>query len=83
MNELLTTAEVAQLLGITREGVFQRIKRGKLKARKLGRNYVIRKTDLPGYTTGPIGAPRKRALDAAVVKTVVEYGETLRLLGQE
>lgn len=41
-----TTTELAKLLGISRIAVFNRIKKGAIKAQKIGRNFIIFKKDL-------------------------------------
>ena len=41
-----TTTELAKILGISRVAVFKRIKNGSIKARKVGRNFVIYKADI-------------------------------------
>ena len=45
-EQLLSTAQVAKILGISRIAVFKNIQSGKIKAEKVGRNYVIRKKNL-------------------------------------
>ena len=46
LKEFYTTKELAQLLGISRVAVFNRIKKGDIKAQKMGRNFVIFKKDI-------------------------------------
>jgi excisionase family DNA binding protein len=86
-QRFLSTSELASLLGVSRITIFNRIKKGILKAKKIGRNFVIDTDDLP-----PELIPKKARMDSdtnekevekAVKKTVEEYGETLRLLGKE
>ena len=79
----LTTTEVARLLGVSRITVFKKIKAGKIKAMKIGRNFVVNKKDLGGILGGIITEDKKREIERVVKKTVKEYGETLKLLGQE
>jgi len=45
-KEFYTTKELANLLGISRIAVFNRIKKGTIRAQKMGRNFVIFKKDL-------------------------------------
>lgn len=45
-KEFVSTGELAEILGISRIAVFKRIKRGEIKAVKVGRNFVIKKSDL-------------------------------------
>ena len=82
-KEFLSTTELAKLLGISRVAVFQKIKKGEIKATKVGRNFIINKRDL-GDIFGKVLSPtKKKEIDKAVIKTVREYGETLKLLGNE
>lgn len=46
LKEFYTTKEIAKLLEISRVAVFNRIKKGDIKARKMGRNFVIFKKDI-------------------------------------
>ncbi|MBU0578287.1 helix-turn-helix domain-containing protein [Patescibacteria group bacterium] len=41
MNDFISTAEAAKILGISRVSVFNKIKSGDIKAVKVGRNYII------------------------------------------
>lgn len=45
-KDFYTTAELAKLLGISRIAVFNKIKKGDIKAQKIGRNFVIFKKDI-------------------------------------
>ena len=82
-EEFISTTEAAKLLGISRVAVFNKIQNGEIRASKVGRNYVIRRTDLPGFDDTELSEEQKRSIEAAVKRTVEEYGETLRLLGEE
>ena len=82
-RELITTAELAKILGISRVTVFKRIKRGQIKAIRVGRNFVIPKDSLPEVLGQVLSKKNKREIETAVKKTVREYGQTLRLLGNE
>jgi len=84
MNKnLLSTIEVANILGISRQAVFKKIKSGEIKAKKVGRNFVITREDLPYILENHLTEDRKREIEKAVKKAVSEYGEALRLLGKE
>lgn len=45
-KDFYTTTELAKILKISRVAVFNKIKRGEIKAQKMGRNFVIFKKDL-------------------------------------
>lgn len=83
MSQYISTTELASLLGVSRVTIFKKIKKGEIKAVRIGRNYVIDKMDVPGMTVKKINKEQKREIDDAIKKTVDEYGETLRLLGKE
>ena len=82
-QEFITTAELAKILGISRISVFKRIKRGQIKAIRVGRNFIIPKDSLPEVLGQVLSKKNKREIETAVKKTVREYGQTLRLLGNE
>jgi excisionase family DNA binding protein len=46
---ILTTKQVAEILGISRRGVHSLIRRGRLPAEKIGRDWVIRSNKLKEY----------------------------------
>ena len=82
-KQFLSTIEVAKLLGISRVAVFKNIKSGKIKAQKIGRNFMIDKKNLPDVLGEVLTEDKKREIEKAVKKTIKEYGETLKLLGKE
>lgn len=82
-QDVITTAELAKILEISRIAVFKKIKLGKIKAVKIGRNYVIPIKTLSIALGKTISDTQKKEIDAAVRKTVKDYGDVLRLLGQE
>ncbi len=82
-KEFFSTTELAKILGISGVAVFKKIKKGEIKATKVGRNFVIRRKDLGGILDNILSPQDKKQIEAAVRKTVREYGETLKLLGQE
>lgn len=82
-KKLLSTSEVAKILGISRIAVFKKIKSGEIKAKKVGRNFVIDKNDLPEVLGTVLTEKKKQEIEDSVKKTVREYGETLKLLGKE
>ncbi len=44
-KEFVSTGELAKMLGISRIAVFKKIKKGEIKAVKVGRNFVIKRED--------------------------------------
>ncbi len=82
-KELLSTTEVAKILGISRIAVFKKIQSGDIKARKIGRNYVIENADLSSVLGIVLSPERKKEIEKSVNKTIKEYGEALKMLGKE
>ena len=76
-------AELAEMLGVSRIAVFKKIRSGKIKAEKIGRNYVIPKEEVESIFGLFISEDRRREIEDVVKKTISEYGKTLRLLGKE
>jgi excisionase family DNA binding protein len=79
-KQYISTTEAAKILKISRVTVFKKIKRGQIKASKIGRNFVIDRNEL-SHSGGPLLQKEKYLIEQAVGKTVKEYGETLKLLG--
>lgn len=49
ITRLLTVAEVANVMRVSRMTVYRLIRRGQLKAIRVGRNYRVREDDLNEY----------------------------------
>jgi len=49
ITRLLTVAEVASVMRVSRMTVYRLIRRGQLKAIRVGRNYRVREDDLNSY----------------------------------
>lgn len=82
-NKYVTIPELAKILGLSRITVFKKVKKGEIKAIKVGRNYAISRKNLESLLGTILGEAEKKEIDRAVKKTVREYGETLRLLGTD
>ena len=82
-QEYLSSTQLAKLLGVSRIAVFKKIKSGKIKASKVGRNYVIPIGEFMQAVGTFISQEKKDEIQKVVKKAVEEYGETIRLLGKE
>jgi len=82
-NDYITIPELAKILGLSRIAIFKRVKKGVIKAVKIGRNYAIPRAYIDSILGKTLGDSDKKEIDLAVKKTVKEYGRTLRLLGKE
>ena len=79
----VTIPELAKILGLSRIAIFKRVKKGAIKAVKIGRNYAIPRAYIDSILGKTLGDSDKKEIDMAVKKTVKEYGRTLKLLGKE
>jgi excisionase family DNA binding protein len=82
-KDLLSTSDIAKLLGISRVAVFKKIKSGEIKAERIGRNFVIYKKDLPEIFGITLSDEKKSLIESAVKKTIKDYNQTLKLLSSE
>ncbi|MFH1840622.1 MAG: helix-turn-helix domain-containing protein [Candidatus Shapirobacteria bacterium] len=80
LTNFLSTPQLAKLLGISRVAVYQKIKAGQIPAVKIGRNFVIAKSELGSLTGDSLTDKEDRLIRQAVKKTIADYGETLKLL---
>lgn len=82
-KEFYSVPEVAKILGVSRIAIFKKIKKGEIKAERIGRNYAIESTELARIFGKKINKEDKKELDKAISRVFKDYGETLRLLGDE
>jgi excisionase family DNA binding protein len=82
-KEFYSTSEVAQILHMSRVGVFKRIRNGKIKGEKIGRNYVVSHESLMEALGRSLGKEKKENIEKAVDKAMREYEKTFKLLGKE
>jgi excisionase family DNA binding protein len=67
-DKLLSTADVAAQLGVTRQRVLELITGERLPAIKVGRSYVVRAADVSSLELGKVGRPPKSSNGAATPK---------------
>jgi excisionase family DNA binding protein len=82
-SEYLTIPQLAKILGVSRIAVYRRVKKGQIKAVKIGRNFAIPQKQVAAILGKRLGQADKKEIDSAVKKTVKEYGRVLKLLGSE
>ncbi|MFC1699457.1 helix-turn-helix domain-containing protein [Candidatus Omnitrophota bacterium] len=86
-TKYLSVAQVAKIIGISRIAVYKKVKSGKIKAVRIGRIFAIPEEAIKKYLSNGKGAPlkdeEKQEIEKAVKKTIDEYGEVLRRLGNE
>lgn len=79
-KQYLSTSEAAESLGISRVAVFNRIKSGKILAKKVGRNFIIEKNQVVNNKDNRLTNKEKETINKAVDRTLKDYGETLKQL---
>jgi excisionase family DNA binding protein len=82
-SEYVTIPQLARILGLSRIAVYKKVRKGQIKAVRIGRNYAIPQKYVVNILGESLSKEDKRQIDSAVKKTVKEYGEVLRLLGKE
>jgi excisionase family DNA binding protein len=82
-SQYVTIPELAGILGISRVAVYRKVRKGQIKAVRIGRNYAIPRTYLTDILGEALNREDKKQIDDAIKKTVKDYGEVLRLLGSE
>ena len=82
-KEYYSTIETANILRVSRKTVFQWARDGKIKAIKVGRNYIIPHSTILEKLGEDIGVEKKAAIENAINKALKDYEKTFRLLGKE
>ena len=63
--------------------VWKRIKKGQIKAEKIGHMYIVTDKEVAHILRKKPSARDKSQIEKAVKKAVKDYGEVLRKLGEE
>jgi excisionase family DNA binding protein len=82
-EKYITIPQLADLLGLSRIEVYRRVRKGQIKAEKIGRMYVIKDKEVAHILGKKLTAKDKSQIEKAVKQAVKEYGEVLRKLGAE
>jgi excisionase family DNA binding protein len=69
-SELVSVAQTAKLLGITRQRVHDLIKNGQIIACKLGRYYYMEVAEVERYKNQPTGKPYQPRSTSSQTKTI-------------
>ena len=69
------------MLGISRIAVYKRVKKGSIKAIKIGKIYAIPEKFVGDVVGSSLTAENKHEIDLIVKKIIAEYGQIYRLLG--
>jgi len=76
--------EASEILGVSRGTVFNWIKKGTVKAEKVGRNFAISHDELIKHLDKrPLSEEEREQIRQTVDRAIKQYGETLRRLSRE
>lgn len=81
-KNLISVKEAADIMGYSRIHVVRLIKAGKIKAKKVGRSYIIDRNSLGGIYK-KITSKEEKDIEKAVKKVIKEYKPALERLGKE
>ena len=82
-KKMYSTIEAAEILRLSRIEVFRKVRSGKIKAEKVGRNYVIAHDDLVEALGRVVGFSKKEKIEKAVKRAVKEYRNTFKKFAEE
>jgi len=82
-SEFITIPQLAKILGLSRIAVYKKVRKGQIKAVRIGRTFAIDQKYVLKILGKDLGQEDKRQIDDAIRKTIKEYGQTLKLLGSE
>ena len=82
-KKYITIPELAKLIGVSRIAIYKRVRKGQIPATKVGNTYVITDKTVMEVLGRKVTEKGKARIDAAVHRTVHEYGEVLKQLGKE
>ena len=83
-NNFYSTSQAAELLDVSRITIFRWIKKGVIEATKVGRHYVISHAELVKHLhKDEPNEQQIHELKNLVDKVILDYGETIRMLGRE
>lgn len=81
-EKYITIPELAKLLGVSRIAIYKRVKKGQIPAEKIGKTYVITDRTIADILGKKVTNRGKERIDAAVRRTVREYGDVLKQLAK-
>jgi excisionase family DNA binding protein len=82
-RKYMTIPELANRMGVSRIAIYNRVRKGQIHAMKIGKTYIITDRTITDILAKKTSGRGKKRIDAAVHRTVQEYGEVLKKLGRE
>ncbi|MFH1161987.1 MAG: excisionase family DNA-binding protein [Candidatus Jorgensenbacteria bacterium] len=78
-----STSEAARILKLSRVEVFRKIKSGRMRAEKVGRNYVIPAEAVMEALGKTVGTAKREEIGRSINRALKEYGDTFKRLAKE
>lgn len=82
-KEYYSTIETANIFRVSRKTVFLWIKTGKIKATKVGRNFIIPHSSIVEKLGKTLGTEKKAEIEISIDKAMEDFEQTFRKLGKE
>jgi len=82
-EKYITIPRLAELLGVSRISIYKKVKKGQIPAIRIGRNYAITDQTIAQVLGEELSKKGKRQIDTAITKTIEQYGEVIRELGNK
>jgi len=83
IKEHYSTTEVANIFRVSRITVFNWIKTGKIKAVKVGRNFIVPHSSIVEKLGKTLGTEKKIEIEKSIDRAIKDYEQTFRQLGKE
>ncbi len=80
-----SASEVAKIMNVSKMTISNKIRKGVIKAEKIGRNYIIPRKEIEHLLEDnkSLTEKDKRGVNMAVERAIKEYGQAIRMLGEE
>jgi excisionase family DNA binding protein len=82
-KEYYSTIEAANIFRVSRKTIFMWIKTGKIKATKVGRNFIVPHSGIIEKLGKTLGTEKKAEIEESIDRAMKDYEQTFRQLGKE
>ena len=79
----MTVPQLAEAMGLSRVAVHRRVKKGQIRAKRIGHSYIISSEEVSRVLRTRLSAADRAKIDKAVRHVVAEYGQLLKRLSRE
>ncbi|TSC93637.1 MAG: hypothetical protein CEN91_174 [Candidatus Berkelbacteria bacterium Licking1014_85] len=82
LNNYITIPELAKIMNLSRSQVFRKVQAGQISAEKIGNVYFVNR-EIADSVSGKLAQNDQENITKAVEKTIKDYGEVIKQLGDE